>query len=259
VDADVREADLGGPVLILLHAFPLDRTVWSAVLDRLDGVMPVTTVNLPGFGGTPLPPGPPSLEASADAVVSVLDASGRDRAVLAGVSMGGYVALAFAARYPERVAGLALIDTKATDDPATARDDRERMAQAVTGPAGTRVLAPMTETLLGATTRAEHPEVVTRLERMLRDAPVEAVAWSQRAMATREDTTAVLSGLDVPVAVIVGEQDVLSPVPVAVGLATTARDAVLTVVPEAGHLTPLESPQHVADALLVLMLRVRMR
>jgi pimeloyl-ACP methyl ester carboxylesterase len=259
VDKEMRGGDVRGPVLILLHAFPLDRTVWSAVTDRLDAVLPVVAVNLPGFGATPLPSGPASLAASVDVVASALTASGRDRAVLAGVSMGGYVALAFAARYPDRVAGLALVDTRTEADPPRAREDRERMAQAVTGPAGTRALAPMARTLLGPSTRENRPDVLARLERMLREAPVDAVAWSQRAMAARDDTTAVLAGLEIPVAVVVGEQDVLSPVPVAVGLAATARDAVLTIIPESGHLTPMESPDQVADALISLMLRVRIR
>jgi pimeloyl-ACP methyl ester carboxylesterase len=259
--ADVRlwGSHIAGPGLVLLHAFPLDRSVWTAVAERLGESMPVAAVNLPGFGATPLPPGTPDLLASVDLVGDVLDSWGRERAVLVGVSMGGYVALAFAARYPGRVAGLGLVDTKTEADGPRARQDRERMAEAVLGPAGTRVLAPMVESLLGSTTRANRPEILAWLERMLQEAPVAAVAWSQRAMAARQDTRAVLADTDVPVAVVVGEQDVLTPPPVAADLAATARDAVLTVIPDAGHLSPVEAPRQVADAVTALMVRVRGR
>lgn len=256
LDLQVRGADLGGPPLVLLHAFPLDRTTWERVAPRLDGLAPVVLVNLPGFGATPLPPGSPSLDAGADALAAALDRLGYRRAVLAGVSMGGYVALAFARRHPDHVAALALVDTKAETDPAPARANRERMAEAVLGEPGTRVLTPMLDTLVGPTTRAERPEVVAWLTGMLTRAPVEGVAWSQRAMAARADTREALAGLDVPVAVVVGEEDPLTPPATAADLAATARDAVLTVLPRTGHLSPVESPAGVADALIALLLRL---
>jgi pimeloyl-ACP methyl ester carboxylesterase len=252
-------AQIPGPPLLLLHAFPLDRSMWATVLPRLDGLAPVVAVDLPGFGASPLPEGEPSLDLAADGVAAVLDRLGRRAAVLAGVSMGGYVALAFARRHRDRVAGMALIDTKAETDPEPARENRERIAAAVLGEAGSRALAPMIDTLLGATSHADRPELVRGVAEAVAAAPVTGVAWAQRAMAARTDTREVLAGLDVPVAVVVGEEDPLSPPSTAAAMAATARDAVLSVLPRTGHLSPLESPGPVADALIGLLLRVSAR
>jgi pimeloyl-ACP methyl ester carboxylesterase len=255
---ELPESAGAGVPLVLLHAFPLSRAMWAPVLPALAGAAQVILVDLPGLGDSPLPAsGDPSVEVSADAVVAVLDRLDVRQAVLAGVSMGGYVALALARRHPGRVAGLALIDTRAEADAEPARVNRLRMAEAVLGDAGTRALAPMLDTLLGRTTHARRPAVVDTVREWLAQAPPSGVAWSQRAMAVRPDSTPVLGGLAVPAAVLVGEEDELSPPPVAQAMAAALPDAVLTVIPGAGHLSPLEAPQQVAAALTGLVLRVR--
>lgn len=247
----------GDPPLVLLHAFPLDASMWAGVLPGLRGMGRVLSVDLPGFGGSALPAAAPSLDVVADAVLAVLDDAGHDRAVLAGCSMGGYVALALARRHPQRVVGLALVDTKAEADGDEARDNRERVARAVTADAGTRVLLPMLDTLLGPATRADRPDVVETVRGAVLRARPEAVAWAQRAMAARADATDLLPGLGVPAAVVVGEDDALTGPDLAREMAAALPDAVLTVIPRAGHLAPLERPDAVAAALAALVLRVR--
>jgi len=241
---------------VLLHAFPLDRRMWAEVRARL-GVLDLILVDLPGFGDSPSAEGPPSLDTYADAVADVLDRTGHRRAILAGVSMGGYVIMSFARRHRERLAGAALVDTKADADTEEAAANRERIATAVTGDAGTRALAPMIDTLLGATTRSSRPEVVAWVREALAAAPPAGVAWAQRAMACRPDSIPTLRGLDVPTVVLVGEEDTLTPPQAAREIAAVLPDAVLGVVPRGGHLSPLECPEAVADALLGLVLRVR--
>lgn len=251
-----------GVPVVLLHAFPLDRSMWTPVAERLAAAtVPVIVVDLPGLGESPLPARAPDLDVSAAGVVAVLDRVGAERAVIAGVSMGGYVAFALARTRPERVAGLALVDTKAEADGDEARADRERVATAVStssgkGEAGTRALIPMLDGLLGATTRAERSELVEHVRTGLLAARPEGVAWSQRAMAVRPDASDLLPALHRPVAVIVGAEDRLAPPTTAHAMADALPDAVLTVLPRAGHLSPLEDPDGVAGALLALMLRV---
>ena len=254
-------ADHGGPTpgppLVLVHAFPLDASMWAGVLPGLRGLAQVLTVDLPGFGASPRPDGPPSLDAVADAVLAAAADRGHERVVLAGCSIGGYVALAAARRAPERLAGLGLVDTKAEADGDEARANRERIAQAVLGEAGTRALLPMLDTLLGPTTHAERPDVVHAVTSLVRSADPHAVAWAQRAMAARPDSTAALPGLQVPSAVVVGDEDGVTGPDVARSMAVALPDAVLTVVPRAGHLSPLERPEPVAAALAELLVRAR--
>ncbi|HYA53217.1 MAG TPA: alpha/beta fold hydrolase [Streptosporangiaceae bacterium] len=251
--------DPGGVPLVLLHAFPLDRAMWRDAAEALAGLVPTVLVDLPGLGDSPLPDGPtdPSLDEAADGVAGVLDRLGHDRAVLGGVSMGGYVAMAFARRHPERLAGLALLDTMAGPDTRAAAAGRERVAAAVTGPAGTRALLPLLDLLVGSTTRLRRAEVLRRVRESLLAARPEGVAWSERAMAARPDSAATLSALTVPVAVVVGEEDTLTGPEHARAMQLLLSDAVLTIVPGAGHLAPLERPDEVARALIALTLRIR--
>ena len=247
-----------GVPMVLLHAFPLERSIWSGVVGQLAAAgVAVITVDLPGLGDSPLPQGEPSLDVSADAVVAVLDRLAVPRAVVCGVSMGGYVALAIARRHPARLAGLGLIDTKAQADAPEAKDNRERIALAVLGEAGTRALAPMIDGLLGPTSHAGRPQVVARVRAGLAAARPQGVAWSQRAMAARPDMTGLLPAIGVPAAVLVGAEDALTPPQVAHDLAAGLPDAVLTVLSGAGHLSPMEDPDAVAGALLGLLLRIR--
>lgn len=254
--AGAPDGPVAGPPLVLLHAFPLDRTLWRPVAQRLSGSLTSVLVDLPGLGKSALPDGEPSLDLSALALADTLDGLGVARAVIAGVSMGGYVAMAFARAFPGRVAGLGLVDTKASADPDEARANRLRMAEAVQAN-GSRVLLPMLDTLLGATSHASRPDLVATIRDAVLAAPAAGVAWSQRAMAARPDSHDVLAGLHVPAAVVVGEEDGLTNADAARAMATALPDAVLTVLPGAGHLAPVERPDAVADALLALVTRVR--
>ncbi len=245
--------------LVLLHAFPLDAGMWRPVVGELDVGSPLVVPDLPGLGAADLPEGEPDLAVSADLVAAELEAAGHRHAVLAGVSMGGYVVMEFARRHRDRLAGLALIDTKAEADGEAALANRERVAREVTGEQGTTVLLPMLDGLLGATSLAQRPQVVDAVRAAVLAARPEGVAWSQRAMARRRDSLDLLASLDVPAAVMVGEEDTLSPLAQARAMADALPDAVLTVLPRAGHLAAVETPRAVAAALTALLVRVRPR
>jgi pimeloyl-ACP methyl ester carboxylesterase len=245
-----------GLPLVLLHAFPLDSRMWADVAALLPGDVPVLAVDLPGLGaagGAPLPE--PSLEAAADAVAAALAGAGHDRAVVAGLSMGGYVALALAERHPDLVAGIGLLDTKATADADDARANRLRVAAVVEQAGSVDEVLPMATALIGAASQ-EHPELVARLEAWIGAQPPAGVAWSQRAMAARPDRTHVLAGHRGPALVLVGEEDRPTPVDAARAMADVLGVEPL-VVPAAGHLTAVEAPSVVAEALGDLARRAR--
>ncbi len=242
-----------GVPLVLLHAFPLDSRMWADVAAALPDGLPVLAVDLPGLGaaqGVPLPE--PALESSADAVAAVLAQDGQHRAVVAGLSMGGYVALALVERHPDLVVGLGLLDTKATADGADAHANRLRVAAAVEESGTVDEVLPMATALVG--TDARDRGVPARVEAWIGAQPAAGVAWSQRAMAARPDRTGVLAGYRGPALVLVGEED--GPTPPA----EARRSADLlgvrpVVVPGAGHLTAVETPDAVAEALADLHAR----
>lgn len=234
---------------LLLHAFPLDASMWDAVaIDLRAQGHDVLAPDLRGFGRAPLGNCEPRMGVLVDDMLSLL---GEQPAVVAGCSMGGYVALGIAERRPDLVAALALVDTKATADSEQGRAHRLRIASLAES--GDEWSAGMIDGLLGATTRGARPDIVGRVEGVLDRAPLATVAWAQRAMAGRPDTRAGIAMLTSPVAVIMGEEDTMSPRAEQDLILDAVPHAMWIPIPEAGHLTPLESPGAVIAALLRLV------
>jgi pimeloyl-ACP methyl ester carboxylesterase len=238
--------------LLLLHAFPVHSGLYRSLLPLLDGE--VLAEDLRGFGAAALGADPPDLDRCADDVAAKLDQHGADRVILAGTSMGGYVAMAFARRHRDRLAGIALLDTKAGEDPAPARANRLRIAAAVEQAGLGVVYAEVEPALLGDTTRRLRPEVVAEVHAMVTAADPAAVAWAQRAMAVRPDSLSDLSSLDLPALVLRGDEDVLSTAADSAAMAEALR-CDLTTVAGAGHLAAIEQPAAVAAALNELIRR----
>lgn len=247
--------DGSGLPLVLLHGFPVDHRMWSDVAAALPGEPTVVAVDLPGLGQSPLGSEVPSIEAAADATAESLRAAGVSRAVVAGLSMGGYVALALAERHPDLVAGLGLVDTKSTADSAEARANRLRIADRVTSEQTVDAVLGMPGVLLGETSKAARKHLTSRLEEWIRSQRATGVAWSQRAMASRPDRTHVLESFGGPVAIVVGEEDQVTPVAEAEHMASAAPHAQLVQVQGAGHMSAVEDPAAVADALADLLAR----
>ncbi|WP_421740463.1 alpha/beta fold hydrolase [Cellulomonas sp.] len=245
-------ADGDGLPVVLLHGFPLDHRMWDDVARLMPPGHPVHAVDLPGTPGhaTDLPE--PSLEASADLVAEVLRAAGVTSAVIAGLSMGGYVALALLERHPGLVAGLALVDTKSTADAPDARANRLRIADEAESTGSVDPVRPMATSLLGETTRTAQPGVADEVAAWIDQQEPAGIAWSQRAMAARPDRTDVLRAFEGHVVVVVGDEDTVTPVSAAEHLVANAEGARLVVVPQSGHLSSVEQPAAVAAAIAEL-------
>ena len=242
VDLHAEEAG-AGPTLVLLHAFPLSSAMWSAQRDGLSAHHRVVTPDLRGFGASPAGADRPGLDLMADDVAALLDRLGLGEVVLGGLSMGGYVAMAFLRRHGGRVRALVLADTKATADPPEAASNRERIAARLEAEGTTDALVEaVLPNLLGPTSQGERPEVVTRVRAMVEAAPPRGAAWAQRAMAARPDALDVLSRTDVPALVVRGDEDGLS--------SREDLDAMVAALPQGraavlagcGHLSALEVP-----------------
>ena len=246
-----------GVPLVLLHGFPLDHRMWASMAAALPAGSRVIAVDLPGHGHSDLGHLPASLDATADAVHATLRAQGEGHAVVVGLSMGGYVALAMAERHPGFVRGLGLVDTKSTADDDAAREGRLKVAAAVEETQTLDAVMGMPAKLLGPTSERERRSLYPTVYDWIRSQAVSGVAWAQRAMAARPDRTDVLRSFDGPVAVVVGDEDQLSTVDDARHMVGAARAATLTVVPDAAHLSAVEEPAAVAQAVADLHARVR--
>lgn len=242
-----------GPALVLLHAFPVDRRMWA---HQRDLPARVVTVDARGFGESGPAPGVLTVEQVADDVASLLDRLGVDRAVVGGASMGGYQAMAFARRHPDRLAGLLLCDTRAEDDTVEQRDGRRETVGALASEGIDVLITRMVPNLLGDTTRARHPSVVEAVTAMIRDQAVDAASAALRGLGARPDATPGLTEVGVPTLVVVGEEDRLTDVDAARRLAALVGGADLVVLPGAGHLSPLEAPERANAAIAGLLSHV---
>ncbi|GAA3856126.1 alpha/beta hydrolase [Amycolatopsis tucumanensis] len=227
--------------------------MWNPVRGGLTTRHRLITPDQRGLGRTPLPgtDREPSLDDAARDVIALLDKLELEQVVLGGCSMGGYVTMAVLRAAPERVAGLVLIDTKATADAPEAAQARRDLAQRAESEGVTGWLADaMLPNVLSVETRQTRPDVVETVRDLIDSQPPAGVAWAARAMANRPDSTELLAATDVPALVIVGEDDGLTPPDGAQAMAETLPSGELVVVPQAGHLTPLEAPAMVAEAIL---------
>ncbi len=241
----------GALPIVLLHGFPHDRGLWTAQVaahtDALQGFR-LLIPDLPGFGqSTPL--ALPSMDGYADAIAAMLDAADVPRAVIGGLSMGGYVAFAFWRRHATRVRALLLIDTKAAADTESAKAKRLDLIESVRRDGVGAIVPGLIPAQLGVTTRSTSPELVERVTVMLRRAPASGVIGAVGAMMHRDDSTPTLETITVPTLVLVGDEDTLTPVSDAVAISSCVAHSRLTIVPGAGHLAPLEQPAVVNAAI----------
>lgn len=232
-----------GPTLVLLHAFPLDRHMWRPQLAALAGTARVIAPDLPGFGKSPLPPEPWSVDSAADAVAGLLDTLGLSgRVVVGGLSMGGYVAMAFARRFPERLAGLILADTRAEPDDAAAKGNRDKLIGVARSQGSGAIIDAMLPKLLGEETRSKRPEVADGVRALGAKQNPEAVAAALAALRDRPDAAPGLDGLTAPLLVMVGEHDAVTPPTLATAMAGRVYGSELVTIAGAGHLSNLENP-----------------
>jgi 3-oxoadipate enol-lactonase len=234
---------------VLIHSLAMDRRFWQPVAERLDAA--VLLYDCTGHGESEKPGGPYIIEGFADDLARLLDHVGWDSALVAGASMGGCVALAFAGKYAKRVRALGLVDTTAWYGPDAARQWEERAQKAVDGGLEALVDFQLTRWFSDAF-RAAHAEVVSQCVATFLRNDVRAYAATCR-MLGAADLRLVVRGIRVPTAVVVGEEDYATPVAMASELHRNIEGSTLTVLKNARHLTPLEKPAELASELMKLL------
>jgi len=236
-----------GTPLLLIHGYPLDHTSWDEVASLLENEFDVITPDLRGFGQSTTVETPYTISEMADDLAGLLDHLGIEKIALAGHSMGGYVALAFARKYPQRVSGLGLVSSQAVADSPEGKERRYQTAADV-AQKGIGIVAEAMTPKLSADVRVR-ALVRAVIEKQSRPAVIGAL----KAMAEREDLMSYLSFVPFPVTLIHGDVDVLIPVERAKEIKAVLPSARFVELQGAGHMPMMEFPNETANGLKFLI------
>lgn len=230
-----------GTPLLLMHAFPLDRSMFQPQVEALRTAARIITFDVPGIGESE--PGPAAMDDIADVAAGLLDALEIAKAVVGGVSMGGYASFSFARGHSERLLGLVLANTRTAADSGEAKAGRREMAAVARKQGASEIAHRLLPKLLGETTRKQRPAIIERVRAMIEAADPEAIARLLDSLANRADSTGVLREISVPALVIAGEEDPLAPPTEASRWASMISDSRFVQISQAGHLPNLETPE----------------
>lgn len=249
-DAEIAYHILGeGPPVVLLHPFPANHEFWLPVANALSARYRLILPDLRGHGDSGVGEGPATMEKHAADIFRVMDDAKVSRAPLVGVSIGGYVLFEFWREHRDRVAALALCNTKAPADAPEARAARLQAANEVTERGTEPFFESMIPRLLGKTTRETRPDLVEGALRMMRKMSPQDVAQVQRGMAARPDSVATSKTINVPTLLVTGEEDVLTGVNEAELMRQHIPNAQLRLLPKAGHYSPWEQSEEAGRVL----------
>jgi pimeloyl-ACP methyl ester carboxylesterase len=250
LDVAFRKDRSDGPCLLLIHGFPLDHRLWQAQMDQLPGSIHVVAPDLRGCGRSPLPPGPCTIETYARDLLELLDGQKAKRFFVAGHSMGGYIIFALLRLAPERVAGLALVSSRALADSEDVRRTREGTAARALKEGPGFLLETMPPRAVGEN---PSPLVLEKLRTLMSAASAAGVAAASRAMAGRPDATPQLGRISCPALVLAGRQDKIVPAAESEAMAKAIPGARLVWCERSGHVPMLEEPELVTRELASLV------
>jgi pimeloyl-ACP methyl ester carboxylesterase len=261
-DRSLRYLEAGsGRALIFLHAFPLSADQWLPQLHRVPPGWRFIAPDLRGFrgGGTAFEATGlegATLDLHAADVLTLMTHLEIERAVVAGLSMGGYIAFAILRRAPARVAGLVLANTRATSDTVEGLAARDRLIAVANREGAAGVARDMLPKLLGDTTRHEQPDLVEAVRRLIEVNAGEGLVSAIRAMKIRPDSRPLLPAIACRALIVAGEEDALIPGSDTESMRHDIPGAELIVIPGVGHLSNLEAPQPFNEALAAFLARV---
>jgi Predicted hydrolases or acyltransferases (alpha/beta hydrolase superfamily) len=254
---EIAYDDVGaGQPLLFIHGWPHNRTLWAAQLSGLPTHARCIAPDLRGFGGSSLSP-PYTIDQYADDLAAFLGVLGIDRAVVCGVSMGGYVALSMLRRHASLLRALILTSTRATADSPEAREKRMRLIGFVRDHGVEALAGRQLKAMVGETTFNSRPDVLEALRLLMASAPADGVIGALEAMSGRPDSTGLLPGIAIPTLVVSGNEDTFTPPDELRALASAIPAARLETIQGAGHVCSYERPaafNHVVSEFLASLL-----
>lgn len=248
---EIAYDDVGsGPAVVLLHGYPFNRSLWRDQVAVLQKEHRIIAPDLRGHGESAVAPSPSTMELMAGDVAGLLDNLDIAQATIGGLSMGGYVALAFYRRFPSRVRSLILAATRAQGDNDEAKRNREVQATKARQEGMEGIADALLPKMLTSDTVTKRPEIVKHLRGMMASTDPEGAAAALEGMAIRQDQTSLLSQIVVPTLILVGSEDAITPPADAELMHREIPRSRLEIIEGAGHVLNLEKPEEFNAALM---------
>lgn len=241
-DFSMNYEDRGhGTGLLLIHGFPLNKSMWNSQVEDLSDIARVVAPDLRGHGESEAVEGIYSMDLLADDCASLLDQIGlKERVVVCGLSMGGYVTLAFYRRHPQRTRGLILAATRAQADSPEAKTNREKAAAKAKEQGSGAIAADLLPKILAPQTYTARPELVDQVKKMMEETSVEGIVGASLGMKERPDSQTTLEDIEVPTLILHGTDDQIISPEEARQMNVAIPDSQLQILPGTGHLLNME-------------------
>lgn len=256
IEYEIHGRRTGIPV-VLIHGFPFSKEMWRPQIDALKDHYYAVTYDVRGHGGSDTGDGQYSVEYFVDDLIALLDHLRISRAVTAGLSMGGYIALRAIERHPDRFRGLVLADTRSEPDGNDGRVKRASQARSIK----TEGMEKFTETFLGAVffekTFRNNPDAVERIRKIILGTNPLAASGTLLALAARTDTTPSLYNISVPTLILVGQHDTITPPSAAQAIKSKIPGSEIHIIPNAAHLSNIENPEEFNGHLLNFLGKIK--
>ena len=256
-DINLAYTDVGtGPPIVLIHGYPFNRSLWTEQTEALNSKYRVVAPDLRGFGESDSSEATATMARMAEDVAALMDALAIEQAVIGGLSMGGYVALAFARMFPARVKALVLADTRAQADSEEGKQTRHQQAEKALSEGMAGIADAMLPKLLTPETVSKRPELVKRVRDMMLKTKPGGAAAALLGMAERDDQSDFISMIHVPTMILVGRDDAITPLADSERMHSKITTSHLVVIENAGHVSNLEQTEQFNFALLRFVERV---
>ncbi len=253
----VEKGDPAALPIIFIHGFPFSHKMWDAQVAALNTRYRTIAYDVRGLGESSMGDGQYTIEGHVDDLLAVMDHFGVAKAVIAGLSMGGYITLRALERNPERFHAAILCNTRSETDGNDAKIMRARTMAAVKSRGSSWFADDFIKKVFAESSFTRVPDAVEHIRTTIARTPPLAIAGTLLALAARSDTTAALENIKVPTLIIVGEHDVTTPPDASRAMHAKIPGSELHIIPHAAHMSVLENPDEVNRVMLAFLARVK--
>ena len=236
------EGESGAPVIIFIHGFPFNKSMWDKQFKALKENYRVIAYDVRGHGNSDAGKGDFSIELFANDLLSFMDALKIDKAMLCGLSMGGYIALNAVEKYPDRFDALILSDTTCVADTPEAKEKRLKAIESIKKSGVEKYAEESIKNLFAPESLSTKKEEIAAVREMIVNTSKQSLYKTLQAFYKRKETCSKLHDINVPVLIVVGKEDKITPPEAAQMMHEKIEDSILYIIEHAGHLSNIENP-----------------